>query len=227
MHVLEDEEQRPLAREAGQQPARRERSVLGVRGAGLEPDGDRELVGEVRRVLRPEPSAKPFSGVAVGELGQQVAKRRVRGGAPVGSAMRDSRVCQAFEALDALDGEACLAQPRRAEDGDEARNAGGDGRFELLGDLAQLSLPSHERCLEVADHRRGSSIDRIDRPTLLPRRCLDRVPDGPPGARRGKNVTGARTFLESGGLVNRSARDKRVAGHDLARREADAACEAR
>ena len=48
VHVLENEQQRALPREAGQQPARGERGVLGVRGSRLEPDGDGELIGQLR-----------------------------------------------------------------------------------------------------------------------------------------------------------------------------------
>ena len=96
VHVLENEEQRALPREAGQQPARGERGVLGVSGSRREPDGDGELIGQVRGVLGPQPAAKPRRGLAVGELGQQAAKRLVRGVAPVGSAVRDGHVRHAL-----------------------------------------------------------------------------------------------------------------------------------
>ena len=89
VHVFDDEEQRPLAREACEQPAGGEGSVLGVRGSRRESDGDRELVGQVRGVVGPEPSAKPRGRVVVGELAQEVAKRRIGVVATVGPAMGD------------------------------------------------------------------------------------------------------------------------------------------
>ena len=68
VHVFDDEEQRALVREAGEQPAGREGGVLGLRGSLRESDGDCELVGQARGVVGPQPSAKPLGRVAVGEL---------------------------------------------------------------------------------------------------------------------------------------------------------------
>ena len=71
------------------------------------------------------------------------------------------------------------------------------------------------------------TVDRVDCPRFLARCGLDGVPHCPPGARRGDDVAGARALLKPGGLVDGSACDERVAGHDLAGREADAGDEAR
>ena len=53
------------------------------------------------------------------------------------------------------------------------------------------------------------------------------MPDGPQGTRRREDVTGVRPLVEPRGLVDGSARDERVPGHDLAGRETDAGGEAR
>ena len=91
----------------------------------------------------------------------------------------------------------------------------------------QFPFPPYEGRFEATDQWRCLSIDGVDRPTVLPLRGLDRVPDGPPCPRRGEDITSVRPFLEPCGLVDGSARDERVPGHDLAGRETDAGGEAR
>ena len=70
--VLEDEQQRPLAREAGEQPPRGPGRLLRPCPARAQADGGGEPVGELRAVLLGARRSRIQAGeIAVGERGEQ------------------------------------------------------------------------------------------------------------------------------------------------------------
>ncbi len=223
VHVLEDKEKRTLPREVREQAARREGRVFGVRRAGLEPDGGGELLGELRIS---EAGANPRRGVGVGERRQQAAKRFIRLVLRARAAAGDGGGRDSAKALRAFDGEARLADPGRAEDGDEVGPPVGGGALERVGDLTELALATDELGLEATEQRDGVGVDRFDRPCVASRRHGDGVPDGPPRPGGCDHLARGGAFLESRGLVHRRTGDQWIAGHDLPAREADPAGEA-
>ena len=219
VHVLEDEQQRALQREAGEQPAGRERRVLGVRGSGCEPDGDRELVGEVRR-RRSVPSRRGATRRGRRRRARSAGRGAARTWRPArrrGSGRRP-RSPGLAKALDALDREARLAQPRRAEDGDEVR----DGRRRPRARTPRRSRRALGRAPRAASRAGGAAARRRHRPRRSPTR-LPRRGRRPRAGRPARFAAAASTSPASARSWSRAASstgapdDERVAGHDLAR----------
>ena len=222
VHVVEDEHQGVLQRDAREQPAGRERRVLRARASGREADGDGQLLGELRAAVRSEALADPPGDIAAGERGQHVAERRVRRLPRVGAAAADGGGRHLAKALRALRRQARLPDSRCPEDGDEVRTAFGGRALERIDDLAEFPVAPDERRLEAAEQRRRVGVDRVDRPRVLPRRGRDGVAHAAPRPGGGEHLSRVGSLLEPRGFVDRRARHERIAGHDLPGGDADA-----
>ena len=135
VHVVEDEYQGMLQRDAREQPAGRERRVLRARASGREADGDGQLLGERRAAVRSKALADPPGGIAAGERGQYVAERGVRRLPRVGTTAADGRGRHLAQVLRAFRRQARLPDSRCPEDGDEVRSAFGGRALERFDDL--------------------------------------------------------------------------------------------
>ena len=106
----------------------------------------------------------PTHHLAEGPEGDAVAVRRAAAGVP------PDAVEQAIQVLEELPGQASLADAARADDADQARPPLPAGGLEEVLELAELLVPTDERCLE-----------RVAAVLAAP---LGDHPDGPPGVHR-------------------------------------------